>query len=407
MQLNMKKLSITCLSILMLLVSYSTFSQVDEEFYKLGKQEWMNDLTTTPSGLKYRIIDQGKGDSPVSGDMVAVHYLGALENDTFFDNSYEREEPLTFNYGVGQVIKGWDEGIGLLKPGGIAFFVIPPKLGYGDSEVLNIPSNSTLYFIVELVDVQKNDKLKAFDTSGKDTVTNPSGVKYIVVQEGEGDKPTKSNWAYFHFTGYLPSGQIFDASMLRGEPVRINPGQMEFIPAWDEIIQMMKPGSKFHVIVPPEMALGEQGLPGVVPPNTTLRFDIELLHVSKKREVKPFDCKGKDTVKLDSGLQIIHVKEGTGIEPKEGDMVKIHFTGYLENGKMFQSSLNTDDPVIFAVGQMHVIKGIDEAVKYLKPGGTMRVLVPWQLGYGEEGYPPLIPEKENLVFDIELLSVVE
>lgn len=402
----MKKLIITFLSIL-LFVSYGAYSQVDEEFYKLGKQDWMNNLTTTPSGLKYTIIETGNGDEPTAGDMVAVHYLGVLEDDTFFDNSYDREEPLTFNYGVGQVIKGWDEGIGLLKPGGIAFFVIPPKLGYGDSEVLNIPSNSTLYFILELVAVQKNEKLKAFNTKGKDTISNPSGVKYIVVQEGEGEKPTKSDWAYFHFTGYLPSGQIFDASVLRGEPVRINPGQIEFIPAWDEIIQMMNPGSKYHVIVPPKMGLGEQGLPGVVPPNTTLRFDIEMLSVSPKREIKPFDCEGKDTVKLDSGLQIIHVIEGKGKEPVEGDVVKIHFTGYLQNGEMFQSSLETDDPVIFAVGQMQVIQGLDEAVKYLKPGGTMRVLVPWQLGYGEEGYLPLIPEKENLVFDIELVSVVE
>lgn len=392
---------------IMLFTVYGVVAQDNIEFFKQNKKDWLKNLEETSTGLKYNILEQGEGDSPKPGDMVAVHYIGVLEDNTLFDNSFNKEEPLTFNYGVGQVIKGWDEGIGLLKPGGKAFFVISPKLGYGNSEVLNIPPNSTLYFYIELVAVQKNDKLQPYDTEGKDTLTTPSGIKYIIVKEGEGESPTKSNWAYFHFTGYLPSGQIFDASVLRGEPVRINPGEMEFIPAWDEIVQLMRPGAKFHVIVPPSMGYGEHGIPGVVPPNTTLRFDMELLLVSEKREIVPFECEGKDTVKTESGLKMIHVTEGEGENPNENDVVKIHFTGYLENGKMFQSSLETDDPVIFAVGQKQVIDGLDEAVKYMRPGGKMRVFVPWQLGYGEEGYSPIIPEKANLIFDIELISVVE
>jgi peptidylprolyl isomerase len=392
---------------ILLLFSITSYSQINQNDFLKHKKEWSKDLIETASGLKYTIIEEDKGEKPRPGDMVAVHYMGALKDDTFFDNSFEREEPLTFNYGVGQVIKGWDEGIGLLRPGGKAFFVVPSKLGYGKSEVLNIPPNSMLYFYVELVAVQKNEKLQAFDTKGKDTLKTPSGIKYIVIEEGEGESPTKDNWAYFHFTGYLPSGQIFDASVLRGEPVRINPGQIEFIPAWDEIVQLMNTGAKFHVIVPPSMGYGEHGLTGIVSPNATLRFDMELLMISEKREIKPFDCAGKDTIRTESGLQLIPVSEGEGIPPKENDVVKVHFTGYLENGEMFQSSLETDDPIIFAIGQHQVIDGLDEAVRYMKPGGTMRIIIPWQLGYGEEGYMPVIPKKENLTFDVELISVVE
>ena len=402
------KLHIRLLAAVFIVInSISSYSQVDKTFILNNKKDWLQDISVTSTGLKYKIIEEGKGESPKPGDMVAVHYMGLLQDNSIFDNSFERDEPLTFNYGVGQVIQGWDEGIGFLKPGGKAFFVVPPKLGYGKSEVLNIPPNSTLYFFVELVAVQKNEKLQAFDTKGKDTLRTPSGIKYIVIEEGEGGSPTPDNWAYFHFTGYLPSGQIFDASVLRGEPVRINPGEIEFIPAWDEIVQLMKQGAKFHVIVPPSMGYGEKGLTGIVGPNTTLRFDMELLHISEKKEIKPFDCAGKDTIKTDSGLQLIHVTEGEGIPPKENNVVKIHFTGYLENGKMFQSSLETDDPVIFAVGQKQVIDGLDEAVQYIKPGGTARVIIPWQLGYGEEGYMPVIPGKEELTFDVELISVVE
>ena len=145
----------------------------------------------------------------------------------------------------------------------------------------------------------------------------------------------------------------------------------------------------------------------MVPPGTELRFDLELIHVSEKKEVKPFDVAGKDTVKLDSGLQIIHMKTGLGSYPVDGNVVKIHFSGYFKDGELFQSSLKTDDPVIFAIDQGQVISGLNAAVKQMRPNGKARVLIPWQLGYGEEGNPPLIPPKSDLIFDIELISVVK
>jgi len=132
-----------------------------------------------------------------------------------------------------------------------------------------------------------------------------------------------------------------------------------------------------------------------------------LIHVSEKKEVKPFDVAGKDTVKLDSGLQIIHIKTGLGSNPVDGNVVKIHFSGYFKDGELFQSSLKTDDPVIFAIDQGQVISGLNAAVKQMRPNGKARVLIPWQLGYGEEGNPPLIPPKSDLIFDIELISVVK
>ncbi len=376
------------------------------KLYDGDKASWMKSLKETESGLKYKILEPGEGKAPQAGDKVAVHYIGALDNDTIFDNSYDRGEPLIFDYDVGQVIKGWDEGIGMLKPGGKAVLVVPPNLGYGSSSVLGIPPNSTLFFKVELLDVMENKDFKPFETNGKDTLSTASGLKYIVVDTGFGEQPDTASWAYFHYTGYLPSGKIFDASFLRGDPVRVNPGQGKVIAAWDEALQLMRVGSKFHVIVPPELAYGDAGLQGVVPPGTQLRFDMELMHVSKKREPKPFIVAGKDTVKLDSGLQYIPVESGNGEKPNDGDVVKVHFSGYM-NGKLFQSSLNTDEPAIFALGQGHVIDGIDRVVGQMKAGGKARAIIPWQLGYGEEGNLPVIPPKQDLVFDIELISVVK
>ena len=110
---------------------------------------------TTPSGLKY--IDEvvGTGPSPQKGQLVTVHYVGTLEDGKKFDSSKDRNQPFTFTIGIGQVIKGWDEGIALLRKGAKARFVIPPSLGYGARPNRVIPPNSTLIFDVQLLDVKK------------------------------------------------------------------------------------------------------------------------------------------------------------------------------------------------------------------------------------------------------------
>ncbi len=111
---------------------------------------------TTASGLKYVDVVVGKGASPVAGKQVRVHYTGTLENGKKFDSSLDRNEPLTFIIGVGQVIPGWDEGVMSMKVGGKRKLIIPPKLGYGARGAGGvIPPNATLLFDVELVDAAK------------------------------------------------------------------------------------------------------------------------------------------------------------------------------------------------------------------------------------------------------------
>ncbi|MGB2306120.1 MAG: peptidylprolyl isomerase [Flavobacteriaceae bacterium] len=107
----------------------------------------------TASGLFYKIETSGSGDSPTQGQNVSVHYKGSLLDGTVFDSSYKRKEPIGFAIGVGQVIKGWDEGIALLSKGAKATLIIPSHLGYGPNGAGGvIPPNATLKFEVELVD---------------------------------------------------------------------------------------------------------------------------------------------------------------------------------------------------------------------------------------------------------------
>ncbi len=115
----------------------------------------MDNAITTDSGLKYVEIKEGTGDSPTTGKKVIVHYTGTLENGTKFDSSRDRGTPFEFTIGVGQVIKGWDEGVATMKVGGRRQLIIPADLGYGSRGVPGvIPQNATLIFDVELLDIK-------------------------------------------------------------------------------------------------------------------------------------------------------------------------------------------------------------------------------------------------------------
>ncbi len=112
-----------------------------------------------------------------------------------------------------------------------------------------------------------------------------------------------------------------------------------------------------------------------------------------------------DYATTQSGLQYYDIKPGTGAAPTAGKEVTVHYTGWLTNGKQFDSSVGRNCPFSFAIGKRRVIKGWDEGVLSMKVGGVRQLKLPPELGYGAAGSPPVIPKNATLIFEIELLDV--
>jgi len=124
----------------------------------------VKDTLTTDSGLKYIILEKGTGTNAEPGKEATVHYTGYLTDGKIFDSSIERKQPFSFTIGAGKVIKGWDEGVALMRVGDKFRFIIPPQLGYGERGAGNvIPPNATLIFDVKLLEISE-PKLALGDT---------------------------------------------------------------------------------------------------------------------------------------------------------------------------------------------------------------------------------------------------
>ncbi|RMH43980.1 MAG: FKBP-type peptidylprolyl isomerase [Deltaproteobacteria bacterium] len=359
------------------------------------------DATKTASGLAYKVLHKGPGDgpSPHAWDRVKVHYTGWTTDGKMFDSSVVKGRPATFQ--LKQVIPGWTEGVQLMRKGDKFRFWIPEDLAYKGRP--GAPQGM-LVFDVELLDITPGPKpLPAppdVAAPPKDAKRTPSGLAYKILSRGGGkQRPGPQDTVTVHYTGWTTDGEMFDSSVTRNRPATFPLDKV--IPGWSEGVQMMRKGDKARLWIPEELAY--KGKPGA--PQGMLVFDIELLDIkpAPKPIPAPKDVAAppKDAKRTPSGLAYRVLKQGGGgATPGAKSIVRVHYTGWTTDGKMFDSSVARGQPAEFPLDR--VIAGWTEGVQLMHKGDKFRFWIPEELAYkGKPGAP-----QGMLVFDVELLDIV-
>lgn len=258
-----------------------------------------------------------------------------------------------------------------------------------------------------------------------------TGLQYKVIETGTGATPTADDYVSVHYAGRLIDGSQFDSSYDRGEPNTFPAGRL--IKGWTEALTMMPVGSKWELVIPAELGYGKRGAGGVIPPNATLVFDVELLAIKSEEEAKAeeearraaaqaeMDARfaafkveqetflsnnaKQDGVQVtESGLQYRVIEAGTGGKsPSATSKVTVHYAGKLIDGTEFDSSYKRGQPIDFPLNG--VIPGWTEGLQLMQEGDKYEFFIPYDLGYGERGSGRNIPPFATLIFTVELLSV--
>jgi peptidylprolyl isomerase len=239
-----------------------------------------------------------------------------------------------------------------------------------------------------------------------DAKTTASGLATKVLTPGKGkDHPKDTDKVKVHYTGWTKDGKMFDSSVARGEPLTF--GVSEVIAGWTEALKLMVVGEKRRIWIPANIAYGEKTRPGY--PAGQLTFEVELLEIQTPPEPPktPEDVAGPPATakKTASGLAYRVLKKGTGKEhPTATSRVKVHYSGWTKDGKMFDSSVPRGEPTSFGLNQ--VIPGWTEGVQLMVVGEKTRFWIPGKLAYGDEPKRPGAPSGP-LTFDIELLEIAK
>lgn len=222
-----------------------------------------------------------------------------------------------------------------------------------------------------------------------DPVTLPSG---LIVQEfriGDGATVDRGQVATISCTTYLENGDLIESSKEYTFPAGIG----KVIMGWDEAVGTMQVGGQRKLIIPPYLAYGAAGRPPDIPPDATLTTYIELLRLVPEQTT-------------DQNVKYYDMVDGFGDIVQNGDTLVVNYTGWLQaDGTKFDSSLDEGrEPFEFVIGQGNVIKGWDNGLLSMGVGGKRVLIIPPEMGYGDQGNGSKIPGGATLIFEIELLE---
>jgi FKBP-type peptidyl-prolyl cis-trans isomerase len=412
----------------------------------------------TKTGVYYKIYKDDNDDTAKvrMGSILTLSLKYGLKDSALFD-SKNVERPIVLPMAESQYEGDFYECLQLLKQGDSATFVL--KAGPLFTKTFQQPAvpefltdESDIYFDVKVKKVQtqedidketavKNMQLEQEEmTRLQEYITNNniavqptiSGIYYLETKKGSGKSAVKDGYVTTHYTVYLLGGDKLFSTNDRGEPVDFKYGSQFENKGFQEVIGMMREGGKANAIVPSAMAFGAQGAGSVVPPFSTLYYDVELIKIMSNEEFerKQADKNSKQqaeaarkemeesvsiqkylkdnnitpTTTLPSGLIYVEKQAGTGPKPQDGKKVKVHYTGRLLDGTVFDSSVERGEPFEFALGRRAVIEGWDLGIALMNEGGKATLIIPSKLAYKNKGAGDVIPPFSPLVFDVELIE---
>ncbi len=275
----------------------------------------------------------------------------------------------------------------------------PPSLEGAKTDAANQPAKSS--------DLPPAAPEPGFEGTPVATTTLPGGLLVEDFVIGSGGLAQLGSEVSVHYTGTLADGTVFDTSRKRGKPFTFPIGQGRVIKGWDQGVPGMKVGGKRRLTVPAELAYGARKK-GKIPANSQLTFTIELVEV-----VPPLpDPKGPEVfagepltrTELAGGLVIEEYATGEGRVATTGDNVAMHYTGKLDDGTEFDSSVGRKKALTFMLGTGKVIKGWDLGIVGMKVGGLRRLIIPAELAYGARAKGK-IPANSRLTFTVEMMRI--
>ena len=415
------------------------------------------DFSQTETGLYYRFITEHPADStPQETDILNVHLRYGTADSIIYDSKLKGLHPMRMVLMPSNFQNDIYEGLKMMHAGDSAIFLIDADSFFlKTGNVRKLPdifkSGDKIHFYVHLFDFQTEKQMEAEKALWIESLKNAepeliqeyldknsitvdptaSGIYIVKSKKGEKKRLHVGDQVSLHLRIRTLNGSEIYSSRKKGDPWKIILGKRFDTPAATEIISNLSKGSVAHAVVPSSQAWGEEGRGTMIAPYTPLLYDVEIIDVVPSDELKAQQNKlkkqsdeereearlaepaliadyiSKNNIQVkpqENGLYYIEREKGTGPMAEKGRTLKVHYTGMLLDGTIFDSSLDRGTPYSFVLGGGRVIKGWDEGVANMRVGGKARLIIPSALAYGSTASGK-IPAYSPLIFDVELVDM--
>ena len=236
-----------------------------------------------------------------------------------------------------------------------------------------------------------------------DPVETDSGLRFYELTAGTGRAVQSGDIVTMNIRGTVDDGSTIADTYSDGQPIVATASEDDLFAGWLEGLLMMSEGGSARLVIPPALAFGEEGIPGVIPANANVTLDVEVISAVAPPEPTALD--EGDFTTTDSGLMYYDIVEGSGDIPADGQDVVVEYSAWVRDGVFIASSEAQGEPLTFTLGsEQGVFPGWDEGVSTMKPGGKRQLIIPADLALGEAG-GGRIPPNATLVMEVELLEV--